>query len=70
MALAATAGASMIVLGPGIAAAGPAVTPGPDLIQPVVRLGQTDPLAAFLECAPTGLIPVFGPSIVFPICLA
>ncbi|MFC7448958.1 hypothetical protein [Rhodococcus daqingensis] len=69
MALAATAAASMTVLGPGIAAA---AAPGPaaELVQPVVRLGQTDPLAAFLECAPTGLIPVFGPSIVFPICLA
>ncbi|MGW6374781.1 hypothetical protein ACWFRB_01790 [Rhodococcus sp. NPDC055112] len=69
-ALAASAAAFMLILGSGIAAAAPTTGPTTELIQPVVRLGQTDPVAAFLECALTGFIPLIGPNVIFPICLA
>jgi hypothetical protein len=56
----------------------PAVTEttptGPDLITPVVLLpGQTTwqgALGTVLACAPWGLIPLIGPNVAFPICLA
>lgn len=59
----------LILVGPGHAAADPPPTPAP--AHPVVLLGQhSDPLNAFLTCVGTGLIPLVGPNIVFPICLA
>lgn len=56
----------------------PAVTEttpvSPELITPVVLLpGQTTwqgALGSVLACAPWGLIPLFGPNVAFPICLA
>ncbi|MGW0043846.1 hypothetical protein [Rhodococcus sp. NPDC003348] len=60
----------LLLIGPCIAGAA-AVPITPDPVHPVVLIGQkTDPLGALLACAGTGLIPVFGPNIIFPICLA
>ncbi|MFC7448959.1 hypothetical protein [Rhodococcus daqingensis] len=46
----------------------------PELITPVVLLpGQTTwqgALGSVLACAPWGLIPLIGPNVAFPICLA
>ncbi|WP_077041830.1 hypothetical protein [Rhodococcus sp. MTM3W5.2] len=46
----------------------------PDLITPVVLLpGQTTwqgALGTVLACSPWGLIPLIGPNVAFPICLA
>lgn len=71
-AAAAAAAAPLLLLAtaPAHAATGP--TALPDSVHPVVMIGQqhSDPIAAFLACAPTGLIPVFGPNIVLPICVA
>ena len=67
LALAAIAVAPMIALGSGTTAA--AAAPAPSAVQPVVLLGQIDPLGSILACAPWGLIPLFGPNIIFPICV-
>ncbi|CRK52047.1 conserved exported hypothetical protein [Rhodococcus sp. RD6.2] len=67
-AVAAAAVPSLLLLGSGAAAAD---QPAPDPVRPVVLLGQNqNPLAAFLACAPVGLIPLFGPNIILPICVA
>ncbi|MFF0817649.1 hypothetical protein ACFYVR_21155 [Rhodococcus sp. NPDC003318] len=69
--LATAALAPAILLAPGAAAAEPAPASTFPAVHPVVLIGQhQDPIAALLACAPVGLIPVFGPNIIFPICLA
>lgn len=66
-ALAAAAAASLLLLAPATASADPL----PDAVRPAVLIGQgQDPIAAFLACAPVGIIPLFGPNIVLPICVA
>ncbi|SEL92207.1 hypothetical protein [Rhodococcus maanshanensis] len=78
--------APALTLGAGVAGATahepptapPAVTEttpvSPDMITPVVLLpGQTTwqgALGTVLACAPWGLIPLIGPNVAFPICLA
>lgn len=66
--LATAALAPAVLLAPGVAAADPIETAA---VHPVVLIGQQhqDPIAALLACSPVGLIPVFGPNIIFPICL-
>lgn len=60
----------LLLLGSGTSNAD-AATATPDPIRPVVLIGQkTDPLGALLACAPAGILPVFGPNIIFPICVA
>ncbi|MFC4605343.1 hypothetical protein [Rhodococcus kronopolitis] len=69
LALAAIAVAPLIALGSGASAGAAAPVPLPPAAQPVVLLGQIDPLGSILACAPWGLIPLFGPNIIFPICV-
>ncbi|MFD4183286.1 hypothetical protein [Rhodococcus sp. NPDC058514] len=72
--------APVLALGVGAAVAGastpepPASPVSPELITPAVMLpGQTTwqgALGAVLACSPWGLIPLIGPNVAFPICLA
>ena len=68
-AAAAAVATPLLLAGAATAHAEPTPPAGP--VHPVVLIGQqhSDPLAAFLACAPVGLIPLFGPNIIFPICL-
>ncbi|MGW6374780.1 hypothetical protein ACWFRB_01785 [Rhodococcus sp. NPDC055112] len=76
--LALGAGATAAATASELPATPPAVadtTPvSPDAITPVVMLqGQTTwqgALGTVLACAPWGLIPLIGPNVAFPICLA
>ncbi|MFD4293890.1 hypothetical protein ACFWPA_11475 [Rhodococcus sp. NPDC058505] len=70
-ALVAAAATPLLLAAPAPATAAP-LAPPPGPVHPVVLIGQqhADPLAAFLACAPAGIVPLFGPNVIFPICLA
>ncbi|MGW4480607.1 hypothetical protein [Rhodococcus triatomae] len=67
-AIAAAALPPLLLLGSAGAAADPSAA---DPVHPVVLIGQNqNPPGALLACAPVGIIPLFGPNVIFPICVA